>query len=387
MTISAVWRSGDHAYMCSDTAESGRADTAFPVSSFDETANASDLNAQERAMKLVQVGTHGIATASGDGRVARLFMDQLDAMTSDELGRGVEASLSLAAQRAGLHPDHTRRASWLCAEWRHGALSTFRWPDVGPGTAAATCRDAAALLAGNLTDSLADAFCYDGAHVLAGLQAQRAAGARLPPTAELSMIAGAFQAVILSEGLCAARGIGGAVVAARVGPDGVRWMPDTLYIISNPEVVGRVASGSGENVELADVSSFVVCVSVRENCLFLRSTSAGGARVLVPGEEKRAEGRWRATWEGAMLSPAFWRGCQSVVFLNPVQRAVTTFLGDFTQPNRLLGLVVDPVTGELAAEFYGGLREHLTAVGQQNGPWQAQLDVVAPLWLPAQAPH
>ena len=380
MTISAVWRSGDHAYMCSDTAESGREDAAFPVSSFDETANASDLNAQERAMKLVQVGTHGLATASGDGRVARLIMDQLYAMTPDELGRGVEASLSLAAQRAGLYGADTRRASWLCAEWRRGALSTFRWPDVGPDSAAAACRDAAALLAGNLTDDLADAFCYVGAHVLAGLQAQRVAGAHLPPTAELSMIAGAFQAVIVSEGLCAARGIGGAVVAARVGPAGVDWMPDTLYVISNPDVVGRVASGRDENIDLADVASFVVCASVREGCFFLRSTGTGAARVLVPGEEKRAAHGWRSRWESALQGPAFWCGCQTVVFVNSVQRAVTTVFGDFTQPNDILGLSVD-TTGALAADWRAGLVPHLLDVAEREGPWKVHVDVVAPFRL------
>ena len=75
-------------------------------------------------MKLVQVGTHGIATASGDGRVARLIMDQIDALTSDELGRGVKASLALAAERTGLSETEARSATWLCAEWWEGALST-----------------------------------------------------------------------------------------------------------------------------------------------------------------------------------------------------------------------------------------------------------------------
>lgn len=379
MTISAIWRWGGHAYVCSDTAESGRADTTFPVSSFDEAASASDFNAQERAMKLVQVGTHGIATASGDGRVARRIMDQLNAMTSGDLGRGVDEALRLAAHRAGLDGRDTARASWLCAEWRHGTLSTYRWPDGRP-----ECRDATALLAGNLTNDLADGFCGAGEQALAELQAQRDAGARLPPTAEISMIAGTFQAFIVAEGLCAARGIGGGVVAARVGSNGVEWMPDTLYVISNPDLVRRVAASDGETVGLADLASFVVCLSVREGCLFLRSTGLGGARVLIPGEEKRAEGRWRARWERDMVSPAFWSRCQAVVFLNPVQRGITTILGDFTRPNQLVVLAVEAGTGELLAEFGTGLREHLTDTGKQGEPWKAHIDVIAPYVLPGQ---
>jgi hypothetical protein len=386
MTISAVWRSGDHAYICSDTAESGRADAAFPVSSFAEEASASDLHAQERAMKLVQVGTHGIATASGDGRVARLIMDQIDAFTSDELGHGVEASLALAAERAGLNEAETLLASWLCAEWRNDELSTFRWPDAVSGKIEPTCRDAAALLAGSLTDDLAEGFCSAGAQALAGLQAQRDAGASLPPTAELSLIAGHFQAFIVAEGLCAARGIGGAVVAARVGPDGVLWMPDTLYVISNPDLIRRVAEGTGENVDFAKLASFAVCLAVREGCLFLRSTGPGGARVLVPGEEKRAASRWRANWEDEMRGPSLWGSCQAVVFPNPVQRAITTVLGDFTRPNRLLLLAVDPATDELAGEFYSGLREHLTDVGHGGEPWRVRFDVIDPFLLPPPVP-
>jgi hypothetical protein len=385
LTISAVWRSGDHAYLCSDTAESGRADAAFPVSSFDEVASASDLNAQERAMKLVQVGTHGIATASGDGRVARLIMDQLDAMTADDLTRGVEAALGLAAQRAGLTKEEVDCATWLCAEWRDGSLLSFRWPDEDSDSTGPASRNAAALLAGNLTRDLADGFCAAGAQALAGLQAQRGAGASLPATAELSLIAGYFQAFIIAEGLSAVRGIGGAVVAARVGADGVLWLPDTLYVISNPDLIRRVAAGTGENVDLASLASFVVCLAVREGCLFLRSTSSGGARVLVPGEEKRAEGRWRSRWEDEMRGPAFWSRCQNVVILNPVQRSITTILGDFTRPNRLLVLAVDEPAEELAAEFHAGLMEHLTDVGRHGEPWKARIDVIAPFTLPAQA--
>ncbi|MEZ4321156.1 MAG: hypothetical protein R3F61_26995 [Myxococcota bacterium] len=386
MTISAVWRSGDYAYMCSDTAESGRADTAFPVSSFDEEASASELNAQERALKLVQVGTHGIATASGDGTVARLIMDQLDALTTDELGHGVEAALALAANRAGLNDAVVCTATWLCAEWRDGALSTFRWPHAASGAKEPPCRDAAALLAGNLTKDLADGFCHVGGHTLAGLRAQRDAGASLPKTAELSMIAATFQAIILSEGLCAARGIGGAVVAARVGPEGVLWIPDTLYVISNPDLVRRVAIGSGGRAELADLASFVVCLAVREGCLFLGSTCRDSARVLVPGEEKRAEGRWRARWEGEILAPSFWSRSQCVVFLNPVQRAITTFIGDFTKMNRLLRLTVDPATDTLAGEFYPGIQEHLADVGRPGEPWRARFDAVPPFNVPGPEP-
>ncbi len=385
MTISAVWRSGDHAYMCSDTAESGRAATAFPVSSFDEVASTPGLNAQERAMKLVQVGTHGIATASGNGWVARLIMDQLDALTPDELGRGVEASLSLAAERTGLSETEARSASWLCAEWRDEALSTFRWPDHASGVSEPTCRDVPALLAGNLTKDLADGFCSVGAQALAGLQAHRDGGASLPPTADLSMIAAAFQAIVVSEGYSSARGIGGAVVAAQVGPDGVLWMPDTLYVISNPELIKRVAEGNGENLDLASVASFVVCLAVREGCLFLRSTGPGAARVLVPGEEKRAEARWRAQWEWKMRSPSFWCACESVVFLNPVQRAITTIVGDFTTVNDLLRMTVDPANDQIAGEFYSGLLEHLADVGKAGEPWRARFDVIEPFTLPAPA--
>jgi hypothetical protein len=382
MTISAVWRLGDHAYMCSDTTESGRADTPFPMSSFDEAASASDLNAQERAMKLVQVGTHGIATASGDGRVARRIMDQIDAMTPAELARGVEAALGLAADRAGLTALEAGYARWLCAEWRDGRLSTLCWPDAAADSTGPGRRNAAALLSGNLSNDLADGFCYAGAQALAGIQHQRDAGASLPPTAELSMISAAFQAFIVAEGLSAARGIGGAVVAARVGPDGVRWMPDTLYVIANPDLVSRVASGNGERVDLSDLASFVVCLSVREGCLFLRSTGTGASRVLVPGDEKRAAYRWRSRWESAVQEPAFWCRCQTIVFVNFVQRTVTTVFGDFTQPNHILGLSVDGTNGALAADWRAGLVPHLLDVGEREGPWKVHVDVVAPFRLP-----
>jgi hypothetical protein len=200
------------------------------------------------------------------------------------------------------------------------------------------------------------------------------------------MIAAAFQAIIVSEGYCAARGIGGAVVAAQVGPGGVLWMPDTLYVISNPDLIKCVAPGTGESVELAKLASFAVCLAVREGCLFLRSTGPGGARVLVPGEEKRAAGRWRATWEDEMRGPSLWGRCQAVVFPNPVQRAITTVLGDFTRPNRLLRLSVDSGTGELAGEFYSGLREHLTDVGHGGEPWRVRFDVIDPFTLPPPMP-
>ena len=378
MTISALWRSGSYAYICSDTAESGRADTRFPISSFDEPASASILNAQEMAMKLVQVGSHGLAAASGDGRVARLIMDQLEAMDAADLDLGVEQSLATAATRAGLTAASARDASWLCAEWRDGRLSTFRWPR--------DCRDsecgrAGALLAGNLTKELADGFCSLGARSLDGLAGQRSAGAVLPATAELSLIAATFQAVILAEGLSAARGIGGTVVTARVGPEGVQWMPDTLYIVGNPDVVRRLASGTGGDVSLADLSASVVCLSVREGCMFLRSTGPGDARVLVPGEEKRAARRWRARWEDEVRRPSFWLGCQTVVFVNPVQRSITAIFGDFTEPNRLLGLAIDESTGALATDWRAGLSAHLIDTARPDEPWRLAFDVVAPFAL------
>ena len=77
MTFNLVWRGVDRAMVVADTAESSRRDTTFPLSSFTEDATASDERPQEAAMKLVQIGPHGLAAASGDGTAPRAMMDAL----------------------------------------------------------------------------------------------------------------------------------------------------------------------------------------------------------------------------------------------------------------------------------------------------------------------
>ncbi len=86
-----------------------------------------------------------------------------------------------------------------------------------------------------------------------------------------------------------------------------------------------------------------------------------------------------------MRSPSFWCACESVVFLNPVQRAITTIVGDFTTANLLLRPTVDPANDQLAGEFYSGLPEHLADAGQAGELWRARFDVIEPFPLPASA--
>jgi hypothetical protein len=381
MTFNLLWRDDARAYLLSDTAESFRSNLLFPVSSFGEYANAGDGSPQEAAMKIVQVGSHGIVTASGDGRVARAMMDALHRLPPRDLEDGVANALKLAAQAVEPVVGAVGGAQWLCAEWRGENLRTFCWR----GHIVEESVNQPVLIAGSPSNEIAGGFATVATEVCQGIAAHRSRGAVLPPTAELAVLAGVVQAMVGAEAMMAYRGIGGAVIGAVVGAEGVVWQPDTIYLLATKDLVNHCSSKATGDVSLESVNSGVVALAVREGCLFVRSSVTGSAKVLVPGHEKARYATWRERWEEVMRRPQHWADVSTVSVVNPVQRSATVALGDFTAPNDLLGLTCEAGNGNLAASLGPTLQTCLGDTSGPGAPWRVNVRASHPFSLPSAA--
>ncbi|MFH1465051.1 MAG: hypothetical protein ABIO70_11760 [Pseudomonadota bacterium] len=378
MTFNLLWRDEQRAFIVADTAESGRSDGRFPLSSFNEVSSAGDGHPQEAAMKMVQVGTHGLAAASGDGTGARAMMDALYRLPPAALARGVAFALEEAARQvrtsSGAHVD---AVTWVCAEWRDGALHTFAWQ----GAVRQDTIGCVTVIAGSPDEEIADGFAYITNRTCVELAEQRRGAAIVPADADLSIAVALVQAIVSAEGLMAYRGMGGAIVGGSVSAQGVRWQNDTVYLVVTEDFVEAASHAPLTALHLGAVSSGVVALAVREGCFFLRSSFTNGAKVLVPGNEKCRHPGWKRRWEEPLREPRFWLSAPVIGVINPVQRAVCLGFGDFSSRNELVTLELDVGTGELVAVIGNRLRQRLQETSKPGEPWRVAIEATAPYRL------
>ena len=267
MTINAGWTKGDHAYLLADSAVTRRRAPRTDQSNLGQRNQDDTGRAVEDGYgKLIRVGTHAVASICGDLAAANAFVNELRESHSD---RG--ESLQDAVERASTHARELDAGAYrsLIATWDDGPRLYFTSSEdplvrIEPDSVATT-------------GSLGDPHARQLENMILSLPSR-------DPSDTLGAALAAATVMGVQEDLIS-HNVGGAFFGVSVGPRGVCWQKDTIYLFFDP----------GESGEPPQNVHLMHCC-VRDEVLASYSTITSEFRAHIPhvvGRKQEWDARWR----------------------------------------------------------------------------------------------
>lgn len=268
MTYCVGFKHGKSVYLFSDSAVT-RFETSATKSesSFGETFHPTPgLSVSEGALKIIRVSEDCLVAIAGDAK--RAIDAALSLRTAFESGSTVKEALQSLSNSIESRKDEefsmlVARSGTLCPElWKWSSAQGSEATEISSGCVASI---------GNLT-SWHDSFAKNFLGQLS----------RSPqPEESVLSMAGAFLQALSSRDILFQGGVGGAFAGAKVGPNGVSWMPDTTYVLHDK----------------AFQSVNLISVCARGDGIAVNSSYTNDTRCMLVGvSEDEAQG-WFYEWE------------------------------------------------------------------------------------------
>lgn len=257
VTINVAWTQSGYAFVMADSAVTHAGPPTHSISSLGQrNRNDSGMVVEDSFPKLFRVGTHAIATLCGDAETAAAFAASVRKLHLDRGGGLVDAIFEAHAfTRTSAGSYRSIIAHWDGEPRLLGSASEQPFQEIDTQALVAT---------GSMTKTHQD------------LLVSRVG--QIPPMHPSNIIGAALAAATtfgVQEDLIACS-VGGAFFGAFVGPEGVVWQDDILYMLFDPDLAGPTWYGGSE-----DRIEFVNC-RIRDEVLTTYSTLTNEVRATIP---------------------------------------------------------------------------------------------------------
>lgn len=299
MTINVAWTQSGYAFVMADSAKTYAGPPTHAISSLGQRNHDDDgLVVEDNFPKLFRVGTHAIATLCGDAETAAAFaatVRKLHLDRGEDLVDAIFEAHAFTRKKAGKY--RSIIAHWKGESRLLGSASEQPFQEIDPQALVAI---------GSMTKTHQDVLIDRVGQI---------------PSMHPSNIIGAALAAATTFGVqedLIACSVGGAFFGAFVGPEGVVWQDDILYVLFDPDLAGPEWYGGPE-----DRLEFVNC-RVRDEVLTTYSTLTSEVRATIP-DVIASSSEWHERWRSRLTDKTLSLESQKVALI-PTCGGTTIFI-------------------------------------------------------------
>jgi hypothetical protein len=310
MTFCMGWIVGDQAFLIGDSLVTRAAPPAtgqdIGLSSFGEATQTLRGDwVLDTLLKVTRISENAAIAIAGDVQVAVEIVHHL----IDQLAQGQNVESSVATLRDTFSPGDPRRLVKILLAWHDGER-----PRVGTWSSDDACYREPERVEGRNSFSYIGTLPHPAGEILIRMVNAVVLGTR-PPERALALAAGLLRLLTTTDALLE-HGVGGCIAGLLVDRSGVRFQPDTIYIIFDGE--GRTLGS--------------VTVVFRGAALCTLSTFREGLCMTLTGGRGVNAREWRQSFEGEVREAMQRDDIAMVVLLNATWRSIVLVARDLGPP-------------------------------------------------------
>ncbi len=299
MTLAMMWRCADSVVAVADSAVTWTVDGTSGPTVLGQRDVVKGKLVRDRAMKLWASDAGVLWTAAGSSAAIHVFAD----VVRYGLGRGIPAHECFRMGCEYVVSTFSQAVSFsvLFSFMQDSKPVLMGWRPTN-GISAPELVDVGVI--GNVSDGMRQGFGASAHEMQVG-----------EPLAALVSTQAFFHSKCVHDPDFLQRGIGGAFCGAVLGPGGLRWQPDLMYVFVDPTTFG--SSTATPTTERGESTTHIVASLVRENGHFVRSSFAPeghGTAYIFLNDWAPSNDDWQHRWNDE-LEDKIWRP-ECMVFIS-----------------------------------------------------------------------